>query len=428
MMRRVTNLYIVKSMFIGLFFFLGLSLNGQEEIIEIKNGSFEDVPHRGDFLGGGIISWYDCGKVDFPNETPPDIHPKDFWENTTPPSDGKTYLGMVARRNETYESVSQRLTTPLRGGSCYSLSIDLCQSPRYVSASRDLNGKMDSGKTNFTKPIVLRLWGGSGYCDQRQLLAESTPISHSDWKTYAFNFKTSKEFRHITVEAFYKTPVLLPYNGHLLIDNLSDIRMIDCPDEEFAGIAYPEKQEVIAAVIPPHKRTSKKPKKTKTTKKEESKSSTVASVSGPKPSKASPTVTKAKPSAKKRILAELDRKSIKKGQTINIEKLFFQADTSAINDDSYPVLEEVYGFLNENRDVIVEIGGHTNNIPDHAYCDKLSMQRAREVANFLVNKGIPLDRVKYKGYGKRKPLVSNKTAMGRKRNQRVEIKILSMDS
>ena len=56
------------------------------------------------------------------------------------------------------------------------------------------------------------------------------------------------------------------------------------------------------------------------------------------------------------------------------------------------------------------------------------MQRAKEVANYLVNKGIPLERVQYKGYGKRKPLVSNKTPMGRKKNQRVEIKILSMDS
>jgi len=415
-------------MFIGLFLFLGLSLTGQEEFIEIKNGSFEDVPHRGDRFGGGIISWYDCGKVDFPNETPPDIHPKDFWENTTPPSEGKTYLGMVARRNETYESVSQRLTTPLSAGSCYSLNIDLCQSPRYVSGSRGLDGKLDSRSTNFNKPIVLRLWGGSGYCDQRQLLAESIPISHPDWKSYAFKFKANREFRHITVEAFYKTPVLFPYNGHLLIDNLSNIKVIDCPDEDFAGIAYPEKEEIIAAVIPPHKRTSKKPKKIKPSKKEETKTATVASATKPKPTKNNPAATKPKLTPKKKILAELDRKSIKKGQTINIEKLFFQADTSAINDDSYPVLEEVYAFLNENRDVIVEIGGHTNNTPDHGYCDKLSMQRAREVASFLVNKGIPLERVKYKGYGKRKPLVSNKTEMGRKRNQRVEIKILSLDS
>ena len=75
---------------------------------------------------------------------------------------------------------------------------------------------------------------------------------------------------------------------------------------------------------------------------------------------------------------------------------------------------------------MVEIGGHTNGIPEHAYCDRLSTQRAKAVAEYLVRRGIKQGRLKYKGYGKRQPVATNKTPDGRKRNQRVEIKILSL--
>jgi len=427
-MKRETTLYIVKTLFLGILFFLGGQVNAQDEFILIKNGSFEDNPHKGGDNYSGIRQWYDCGRLNFPYETPPDIHPgksgKGFWDNNIGPSEGETYLGMVTRENDSWESVSQRLTQPLLEGQCYSLQLDLCQSPKYVSRAKKLNGSLSSDLSNFTQPIVLRVWGGGSMCGQKQLLAESLPINHGNWKTYDYRFEAKNNLKYITVEAFYKTPVLFPYNGHLLIDNLSDIKIIPCPEESFAGVAYPVPDKTIAEVVPSHKRNRVKPVKKKPRVKKEPNDEVAATTN----TSATSTNIKSRPSQKKKILAELDRKNLRKGQTINIEKLFFEADTSAINQESYPVLEEVYAFLNENRDVIVEIGGHTNNIPDHDYCDDLSMQRAREVANFLVNRGIPLQRVQYKGYGKRKPLVSNKTSMGRKKNQRVEIKILSMDS
>jgi len=86
----------------------------------------------------------------------------------------------------------------------------------------------------------------------------------------------------------------------------------------------------------------------------------------------------------------------------------------------------VYSFLKEYIDVSVEIGGHTNGTPPHKYCDKLSKERAKAVAQYLVRKGIPANRLKYKGYGKRKPIANNLTKEGRIKNQRVEIKILKI--
>ena len=127
-----------------------------------------------------------------------------------------------------------------------------------------------------------------------------------------------------------------------------------------------------------------------------------------------------------KTMAGLDAKKIKVGQVLRINNLYFQADSADITEKSKPVLDEIFEFLNNNPDIVVEIGGHTNNIPTTEYCDKLSTARAKNVAEYLIRRGIDKSRVSYKGYGKRKPIASNSTAAGRKRNQRVEMKILSI--
>ena len=76
---------------------------------------------------------------------------------------------------------------------------------------------------------------------------------------------------------------------------------------------------------------------------------------------------------------------------------------------------------------MLEVGGHTNNRPTPEFAETLSTSRAKSVAEWLVGKGIPAERVQYKGYGKKFPIETNATAEGRKRNQRVEIKILSIN-
>jgi outer membrane protein OmpA-like peptidoglycan-associated protein/sugar lactone lactonase YvrE len=127
-----------------------------------------------------------------------------------------------------------------------------------------------------------------------------------------------------------------------------------------------------------------------------------------------------------RIMKELASGALRSGQTMSIQKLQFDADSTRLREDARPVLDEIFGFLEENPTIVVEIGGHTNSLPPPEYCDSLSTSRARSVAEYLVNRGIAAERVYYKGYGKRDPLFSNKTEEGRRRNQRVEIKILRL--
>lgn len=130
---------------------------------------------------------------------------------------------------------------------------------------------------------------------------------------------------------------------------------------------------------------------------------------------------------KDKFLPELDIAKVNIGQKLRINELKFDADSSAVKIESHEVLDELYQFLQDNKQVKVEIGGHTNLIPSHEYCDRLSTERAQNVAKYLYSKGIATDRIRYKGYGKRDPLANGTSRSANLKNQRVEVKILSIE-
>jgi outer membrane protein OmpA-like peptidoglycan-associated protein len=82
--------------------------------------------------------------------------------------------------------------------------------------------------------------------------------------------------------------------------------------------------------------------------------------------------------------------------------------------------------LRKSPNVIVEIGGHTNSLPDKVFADELSTLRAKAVVDYLKDEGIPAVQLRFKGYGKRYPIATNSTEEGRKLNQRVEVKIIAI--
>ncbi len=129
---------------------------------------------------------------------------------------------------------------------------------------------------------------------------------------------------------------------------------------------------------------------------------------------------------KERYIPELDIAKVNIGQALRINELSFDADSTNLRSENFEILDEVYEFLVKHPTVKIEIGGHTNTIPPHGYCDKLSTARAKSVAGYVVERGIDKSRVAYKGYGKREPITESKSTSARKKNQRVEVKILSM--
>ncbi|MBC8172313.1 MAG: PD40 domain-containing protein [Chitinophagales bacterium] len=115
---------------------------------------------------------------------------------------------------------------------------------------------------------------------------------------------------------------------------------------------------------------------------------------------------------------------IKKGETFILDNMFFDANSAKIKSQSLEQLEVLYEFLETNAGLNIEVAGHTNGLCDDEYCISLSRNRATAVMNYLIDKGIPADRLRASGYGKQKPITSNDTPEGRKKNQRVEITIL----
>ncbi len=360
-------------------------------VIHLNNPSFEDFPQPGKTVAG----WFDCG---FAGETPPDVQPGSFKVNR-PAHQGITYLGLVVRDNNTWESVSQRLSTAILKGTTYRFSMYMCHSDSYVSPDRNTNRDV-----NFSTPVIVRVWGGSNYCGKEELLSESSPVDHTEWKEYKFEWTPKITHAYIMIEAFYKIPTLFPYNGNLLIDNASDIVPVVKEDK---------KPPVVAVVKLPVK--TKPPVKT-------------AAPSKPKPDTSTETPAVVASREQKTPVVKFNpTPPIKEGQIIKIEKLQFEATSAVIKDGSFGALDEAYQMLQNNPTVVVEIGGHTNDLPADDYCYKLSTDRAKAVADYLVNKGVDRMRVQYKGYGKLRPIADNRTPEGRKQNQRVEIKILSVN-
>ncbi len=322
------------------------------DTIHLRNGSFEDIPGHSQ----GVRGWIDCG---FPGETAPDVQPFKSnqvaaWGQLIPAEDGETYLGMVVRDNDTYERVCQRLNQPLQNGNCYSFSIYLTSSDHYISQSHKTRQL-----ANYIKPAVLRIWGGNEYCDRSELLAESETIDNKEWIKFDFEFHPQGSYAYIMLEAFYKTPTLIVYNGNVLLDQSSPIIQIPCPGDE-PLLAMVDEEEQMPEVRP---KQSTNPQKV------------VIQKAEPEVTE-DPVETSSVPQRPQdRVLKTLDRRKLKKGQTIRIENLYFEADTAAIDTTSYQVLEEIAYFLSQNRDIIVEIGGHTNGMPSEEYCNSLSTAR-----------------------------------------------------
>jgi hypothetical protein len=189
-----------------------------QQAVFLTNPSFEDNPRYGYTPSG----WRNCA---FNDESPPDIHPvpEGEFRVSQGPADGETYLGLVVRQTRTVESIGQKLAAPLEPNRCYSLAVALSRSPTFISRKRS-----GSGTANFGQPAMLRIWGGISPCGQKSLLAESPLIDHTDWLKYTFHFQPLDSLSWISLEAWFAPGETQPYNGNLLVDDLSPIIPIDC--------------------------------------------------------------------------------------------------------------------------------------------------------------------------------------------------------
>lgn len=87
---------------------------------------------------------------------------------------------------------------------------------------------------------------------------------------------------------------------------------------------------------------------------------------------------------------------------IVIPNIYYDYDKATLRDESLPVLDKLVGFFNENSDLTIEIGSHTDSRGSDSYNLDLSQRRAQSVVDYLISKGIPKEQLQAKGYGETK--------------------------
>ena len=120
----------------------------------------------------------------------------------------------------------------------------------------------------------------------------------------------------------------------------------------------------------------------------------------------------------------VELKNIKVGSNITLRNVFFDSGKWEIMNDSYPELARLVLLLNDVPSLKIEISGHTDNIGAVSFNELLSQRRADAVVDYLVEKGVDIERLSAKGYGQTKPVDSNDTAESRASNRRTEFEII----
>lgn len=115
---------------------------------------------------------------------------------------------------------------------------------------------------------------------------------------------------------------------------------------------------------------------------------------------------------------------VEKGEVITLRNIFFSFDSYQLLNESMPELNYLVDILRNNPEMIIEIGGHTDDTGSAEYNQKLSELRAKAVVEYLISQGITASRLKWVGYGKSKPVAPNSTPEGRALNRRTEVRIL----
>jgi OmpA-OmpF porin, OOP family len=117
---------------------------------------------------------------------------------------------------------------------------------------------------------------------------------------------------------------------------------------------------------------------------------------------------------------------VEENASILLNNLFFDLEKATLRPESFPELNRIVTLMNEKPAMQIEISGHTDTSGSEEYNLNLSKQRANSVATYLVEKGIDKSRLTVEFFGESKPMVSNDTREGRKKNRRVEFKILKV--
>ena len=113
------------------------------------------------------------------------------------------------------------------------------------------------------------------------------------------------------------------------------------------------------------------------------------------------------------------------GSSFILRNLYFITAKHEIKPEGKAELDTLKNILTENPTMKIELAGHTDDIGNDEYNQKLSENRAKAAMEYLIKKGIASERLSYKGYGETMPYLTNDSDVNRQLNRRTEAKILS---
>ena len=123
----------------------------------------------------------------------------------------------------------------------------------------------------------------------------------------------------------------------------------------------------------------------------------------------------------------MDVTPVDNGQAILVnlpEGVTFDVGSYSLKPEFRATLDKVAESLKQYPDSLIDVYGHTDSTGSDAYNQTLSENRARTVANYLQMQGVNAARIRSQGYGETMPVADNATEEGRRKNRRVEIKIV----
>jgi OmpA-OmpF porin, OOP family len=103
-----------------------------------------------------------------------------------------------------------------------------------------------------------------------------------------------------------------------------------------------------------------------------------------------------------------------------VENIHFEFDKWYLKKKSLDILDRIINVMKGRRNLKIEVRGHTDSTGKPSYNKKLSEKRADAVVEYMIKNGISPERVVSKGLGETKPIASNKTREGRRKNRRTE--------
>ena len=116
---------------------------------------------------------------------------------------------------------------------------------------------------------------------------------------------------------------------------------------------------------------------------------------------------------------------IKVGAKFEVKNIYFDFGKATLTSQSKAELDKLYDIMNRSE-IVVEFGGHTDNVGSDETNQNLSQERVNSVKAYLVDKGINGARIAAVGYGESQPVATNETDEGRQKNRRVELKITKL--